>query len=107
MKNPTLFTLAFAAFVALLALTGCERKISEANLNAVKPDMTTKEVESILGAPTRVESAPELVSQEVKTTPVTRYVYEQNGKKIELLFFGDRLGTGAKNGVPAMTGTLK
>ena len=86
------------AILAVLAAGGCERKITGANLKAVKPDMTTKEVESILGAPDKIESAPELISQEVKTIPVTRYVYMQNGKKVELLFFGDRLGTNAVKG---------
>ena len=63
--------------------------------------MTTKEVESILGAPDRIHAGPELVSREVKTLPVTRYVYEQDGKKIELVFVGDRLATGpAKGGTP-------
>jgi lauroyl/myristoyl acyltransferase len=88
----------FLFLCALLCLGGCERKITEANLKAVKPDMTTKEVESILGAPNRIETAPELVSQEVKTIPVTRYVYVQDGKNVELLFFGDRLGTNAVKG---------
>jgi len=92
--------------VLILSLGACQRKIGEANLNAVKPDMTSKEVESILGAPTHVETAPELVSNEPKTLIVTRQIYEQNGKKIELRFVGDRLATGSINGVPAITGSL-
>ena len=107
--------------LCMLFLGGCQRKITNANLHVIKPDMTTKEVESILGAPTRVESAPELISHEVKTLPVTRYVYEQNGEKIELLFIGDKLGSGSnvsgssvsissgvfkKSTSPAITGTF-
>jgi len=69
--------------------------------------MTSKEVESILGAPTRVETGPELVSSEPKTLLVTKQFYEQNGKKIELRFVGDRLATGSVDGVPAVTGSLK
>ena len=110
---------------ATCLLGGCERKISDANLKVIRPDMTTKEVESILGAPTRIETKPDLVSREVKTLPVTRYVYEQNGKKIELTFVGDRLGSGSdvgksseatpadpaalpkkKNEAPAISGSL-
>lgn len=79
-------------------LLGCQRQIRDANLSAVKSDMSTKEVESILGPPTRVESPNELKTQELKTMKVTRYVYEQNGKKVELLFVGDHLATGGVNG---------
>ena len=102
----------------MMLLGACERKITNANLRVIKPDMTTKEVESILGPPTRIEAAPERVSHEVKTQPVTRYVYEQNGEKVELTFVGDRLGSGSsghgssvsrptvKNDAPAITGSF-
>lgn len=100
------FVLLLSIALTLATLGACQRKIGEANLNAVKPDMTSKEVESILGAPTHVETGPELVSSEPKTLLVTRQVYEQDGKKIELRFVGDRLATGSVNGVPAVTGSL-
>jgi hypothetical protein len=90
----------------LLTFSACERKIVKANLDAVKPDMTSKEVESILGAPTHVETGPELVSSEPKTLLVTRHIYQQGNRKIELRFVGDRLATGSVNGVPAVTGSL-
>ena len=98
--------LLLSAVLASVAFSACERNISEANLRAVKPDMTTKEVESILGAPNRVQTGPELISREVKTLPVSRYVYEQDGKKIELVFVGDRLATSSVDGVPAIEGKL-
>lgn len=97
--------LLLSAVLALVALSACKRKITEENLSVIKPEMTTKEVESILGAPTRIETGPELVSKEVKTLPGTRYVYEQDGKKVELLFFGDHLAE-SKKGIPAITGSL-
>jgi hypothetical protein len=34
----------------------------------------------------------------VKTLPVTRYVYEQNGRQVVLKFVGDRLATGGVEG---------
>ena len=89
----TLFVL-----IAVSALAACSQKITDANLHEVKPDMTTKEVESILGQPRRVESPPELKSREVKTLPVTCYVYVQDGKEVTLTFVGDRLATGGVNG---------
>ena len=86
------------ALLACLLLEGCERQITDANLSAVKSDMTSKEVESVLGPPTRVEVPSELKTQELKTMKVTRYIYEQKGKKVELLFVGDRLATNGVNG---------
>lgn len=82
-----------ALCLCVIFLPACGRKITDSNLRVLKPEMTTKEVESILGAPTHVETGPELISKEVKTLPVTHYIYEQNGKKVELLFVGDRLSS--------------
>jgi hypothetical protein len=90
--------LTFFLLIPLLGLAACGQRISDANLKSVKSDMSTKEVESILGPPTRMDAPPELKSQEVKTLPVTRYFYDQNGKTVELLFVGDRLATGGVKG---------
>ncbi len=100
-------TAALLAFALLLSCAGCERKITEANLKAVKPDMTTKEVESVLGSPNKVETVSEPPAEAIKTLRVTRYVYIQNGKKVELTFVGDRLVEGPAKGAPAITGTIK
>jgi len=90
--------ISLSSLMLLLGLAGCARHISNANLDQVKPEMNSKEVESILGPPTRTETPPELKSQEVKTVPVTRYVYEQDGKTVELTFVGDRLASGGVKG---------
>ena len=93
------FSISLLSLVFLLGLEGCSsRHISNVNLDQVKPEMNSKEVESILGPPTRTETPPELKSQEVKTLPVTRYVYEQDGKTVELTFIGDRLASGGIKG---------
>lgn len=89
----------------LPGLAACSRHVTDANLRQVRPDMSSKEVESILGQPTRTESAPELKSTEVKTLPVTRYVYEQDGKTVELIFVGDKLASG-DGGQPAIKGNF-
>ncbi len=93
--NPLLL---LTAALATHSLTACERHVTDANLKAVNPEMTTKEVESILGQPTRVDVGPELTSTDVKTLPVTRYVYEQGGKKVILTFVGDKLSSGGVEG---------
>lgn len=83
------------SFLAMLAISGCARHVTDANLHEVKPDMNTKEVESILGPPTRTELPPELKPPpEVRTMPVVRYIYEQDGHTVELLFVGDKLASG-------------
>jgi hypothetical protein len=87
-----------SALACCLFLLGCQRQIKDVNLTAVKSDMSPKEVESVLGPPTRVEVPTELKTQELKTMKVTRYIYEQKGKKVELLFVDDHLATGGVNG---------
>ncbi len=94
---PTKFTMRRALFPTVAAagilLSGCEQRITDANLQAVKPDMSTKEVEAILGPPRRVESPPESEPTVVKSLSITRYIYEQKGHKVQLTFVGDRLAT--------------
>jgi len=97
--------LAISLCLCMMLFSACERKIKEANLRILRPDMTTKEVESVLGAPNRIENATE-IPREVRMLSVTRHVYEQNGEKVELLFFGDRLAESPQKGHPAITGTF-
>ncbi len=89
------------ALAAATLLTACEARLSDANLREVKPAMTTKEVESILGPPESVEghrlapaTAAALLStggEERSAGALSRYIYEQDGRKVELTFAGDRL----------------
>lgn len=90
---PIALSIAFSA-----ALSGCGKRITDANLREVKAEMTSKEVESILGQPTRMDMPHELKLQEVKTLQVTRYYYDQAGKTVQLTFVGDRLATGGVTG---------
>ena len=94
MKRSVHFTL----LMLLLGLAGCSRNISDANLNQVRPDMNSKEVESILGPPTRTESTVPKTEEVTKTVAVTHYYYEQNGHTVKLTFVGDRLASGGVNG---------
>mgnify|MGYP001105583184 CR=1 FL=1 len=78
----------------LTALAGCARELTDANLREVKTDMTTKEVESILGPPDRIETSATDVSAESPTyrpTSTTRYIYIQGDRTVTLTFVGDRL----------------
>ncbi len=77
--------------MACAVLPACQRKLSDANLNCVKMDMSPKEVESILGQPTRQETREMPLQADVKTLPVLRYVYEQNGKTVVIHFVDGKL----------------
>jgi len=99
--------LAVLSMVTMLVFTGCERRISSANIDVanrqqeiaakrlsrsaqVKEGLTLKEVESMLGQPKRVETEkrPILVQ---KNLELTRWFFEQDGKRIELVFVDGNL----------------
>ena len=104
-RNAAKFT-AITLF-SMLVLTGCERRLSSANIeiankqqeiaakrtsrNAqVKEGLALKEVESILGQPARVETEKQSIFVQ-KSLEVTRWYYEQDGKTIELVFVDGNL----------------
>src|SRR5712691_1731257 len=81
----------------LLFTAGCERRISNANIDAVRsvferksdpngPGVSPKEVESILGQPDSVETFKIPLETQHKMLNGTRYYYEQDGKTIVLHF---------------------
>jgi len=95
------------SLVSMLVFTGCERRLSSANIEIankqqeiaakrtsrsaqVKEGLALKEVESILGQPLRVETEkrPILVQ---KNLEVTHWYYEQDGKTVELVFVDGNL----------------
>lgn len=89
-----------ASFVLLT--TSCKPKISDANIEAVnqryikaelqeRGSLSPKEVESILGPPDQTESTTIELETQKKQVPVTRFIYEQNGKQIELHFIDNKL----------------
>jgi hypothetical protein len=75
----------------LILLTGCARHLTDANLACVKMDMSPKEVESILGPPTRQESGEIPLQEDAKTLPLQRYYYDQEGKTVEIHFVDGKL----------------
>ena len=96
-----------ATLFSMLVFTGCERRLSSANIEVanrqqeiaakrtsrnaqVKEGLALKEVESILGQPVRVEmeKRPILVQ---KNLEVTRWFYEQDGRTLELVFVDGNL----------------
>jgi len=76
---------------AMLATTGCEREFANRNLEQLKPNMSQKEVESIIGNPDRIEKADLELETQKKTMSITRYFYNQGGQTIVLQFQNGRL----------------
>jgi hypothetical protein len=71
------------ALALAVVLTGCGPKLTSENLEKVKNGMTQQEVRSILGKPTREETANLL------GLSGTTWVYEQGGAKVTLSFVND------------------
>ena len=80
-----------ALIACCIAMPGCQRKLSDENLKCVKMDMSPKEVESILGQPTRQETREMPLQADAKTLPVQRYIYEQDGKTVVIHFVDGKL----------------
>jgi hypothetical protein len=87
--TPMAVLLAAAAMAMFFA--ACQRNLTDDNLKCVKEDMSPKEVESILGPPTRQETREMPLQADVKTLPVQRYIYEQNGKTVVIHFVDGKL----------------
>ena len=79
------------AVSAIFAIAGCHKEFKNRNLDQLKPNMTQKEVESILGSPDRTEKSEAEFETQKKTAGVTRYYYEHKGQTIELRFQNGRL----------------
>ncbi len=78
-----------AALLAFLVLAiGCRREFADRNLKQLKPNMSQKEVESILGTPDKTEKSE---TETEKTVSISRYFYTQDGHTIELQFKNGRL----------------
>lgn len=82
MRSRSLFLL----LVSCILLGGCETKrLSKANVDEVLPGMAKKQVESILGLPTSVET------QERDLAKKTTYIYVQGKDTVKIVFWDDRL----------------
>jgi hypothetical protein len=76
-----------AALLGVLAFFGaCHRQIDDRNLEQLRPNISQKEVETILGHPSRTEKMELELETQKKTMSITRYYYERNGETIVLHF---------------------
>lgn len=83
-----------------LGLSACGPRLADRNIDAVNrlyeqadksgKSLSVKEVEAVLGQPTRAESFP-IVMDTKKELPGIRYYYKQDGGTIELHFIDNKL----------------
>jgi hypothetical protein len=88
------------SFFLVLGLAGCGPRVADRNIDALNrlyenaersgKTLTLKEVESVLGQPTRVESFP-IEMQTTREMPGVRYYYKQDGQTVELHFIDNKL----------------
>ncbi|MEO5717370.1 MAG: outer membrane protein assembly factor BamE [Chthoniobacterales bacterium] len=75
-----------------LVFTGCRgKRLTRANVDEVSNGMSRKQVESILGPPTSVDSTNLLVTKKVT------YVYQQGGESVTIVFFNDEVSAKESN----------
>jgi len=88
LKSPAGFLrLASVALLLVLVLAGCNpaKRLTKANVDEVVEGMAKKQVESILGAPTTVDTKDFLLLK--KTT----YVYAQGKDSVTIIFKDDKV----------------
>ena len=79
------FTLLLAA---VLMLGGCHgKRLTKANVAEVSEGMSRKQVESILGPPTSVDSTNLLVMKKIT------YVYQQGDESVTIVFTNDKVAS--------------
>src|SRR3954464_10209274 len=72
--------------VAISLAAGCsDKRITKANVAEVTEGMSKKQVESILGPPTSIDSKDFVV------TKTTTYVYKQGKESVTIVFKDDKL----------------
>lgn len=85
LKSAGWLTLLAAAVLVLGACHG--KRLTKANVDEVSNGMSQKEVESILGPPTSVDSTNLLVTKKVT------YTYRQGNESVTIVFFNNEVAS--------------
>jgi len=80
-----MITAAGAVGLCLFLATCSDKRITKANVDEVTEGMAKKQVESILGQPTSIDSKDALVNK------TTTYVYRQGKDSVTILFKDDKV----------------
>lgn len=82
--------------ILILGFTACGPRVTDRNIDAVNAQfdsgrsVSIKEVEAILGQPTRHETH-KIEQQTIRELPMVRYYYAENGNTVELHFIDNKL----------------
>lgn len=90
----TVFRSRFAILLltVLFCLSACGgKRLTKANVDEVTKGMSRKQVESILGPPTSVDSTDLLVTKKVT------YTYKQRDELVTIVFFNDSVSSKESN----------
>ena len=82
------------ALLATLVMTfsGCHgQRLTRANVDEVSKGMSRKQVESILGPPTSIDSTNLVVTKKVT------YTYQQGNESVTIVFFNDEVSSKESN----------
>lgn len=83
--SPRILNLALIAGVCWLLGSCSDKRITRANVNEVTEGMSKKQVESILGLPTSIDTKDFVV------TKTTTYIYRQGKDTVTIVFKDDKL----------------
>jgi outer membrane protein assembly factor BamE (lipoprotein component of BamABCDE complex) len=89
LKSARWLTLLAAAVLVIGACHG--KRLTKANVDEVSNGMSQKEVESILGPPTSVDSTNLLVTKKVT------YTYRQGNESVTIVFFNNEVASKDSN----------
>ena len=88
MKKSFRFRSLTLLLAAALLLGGCHgKRLTKANVAEVSEGMSRKQVESILGPPTSVDSTNLLILKKVT------YVYQQGDESVTIVFTNDKVAS--------------
>ena len=92
MKKHSRFQFLSLLVAAVFALSACHgKRLTKANVDEVSAGMSRKQVESILGPPTSVDSTNLLVTKKVT------YAYKQGDESVTIVFLDDEVATKESN----------
>ena len=83
--------LGLLVLAAMLSVGCLGKRLTKANVNEVEKGMSRKQVESILGPPTSVDSTDLLVTKKVT------YTYKQGDESVTIVFFNDEVSSKESN----------
>jgi hypothetical protein len=92
MKKHSAFHFLILLMAVLFSFSGCHgQRLTRANVDEVSKGMSRKQVESILGPPTSIDSTNLLITKKVT------YTYLQGNESVTIVFFNDEVSSKESN----------